>query len=331
MTRKDINDLVKPYAHPNNIHAVWQIINTLIPYGLILYMTYWMITKDIPYFFVLPLLIVAALFLVRIFILFHDCTHSSFMTSKTAMTILGHLFGILTFTTFHQWQREHKEHHRTVGNIDKRGTGDVWTMTVLEYKNASRLKRLGYRLYRHPFFLFVIGPFYVFVIGQRLPLQIKNKKDLISLIITNIGIVSIFLLVTFTIGIRYYLLIQVPIIFIASSLGVWLFFVQHQYEEVYWEESKEWDVTEAALKGSSIYRLPLLLDWFTGNIGYHNIHHLNARIPNYKLRKLFHKAPSFHTSKQIRLLESIRLAKLYLYDEKNKILISRKHYKKQYA
>ena len=238
------------------------------------------------------------------------------------MAIFGHIFGILVFTPYYIWKREHLTHHRTVGNLEQRGVGDVWTMTVEEYQKSPWIKRLGYRLYRNPIVLFVIGPLYLFTIHQRLPIGLKTKEDWFSLIITNLGVVGIFLAVTFTIGMRYYFLIQVPIIAIAASAGVWLFYVQHQFEDVYWEDKQHWDITRAALQGSSVYKLPRLLDWFSGNIAYHNVHHLNARIPNYNLRKLFFSTKAFRSSREISVKESLSLAKLYLYDERLKRLIS---------
>ena len=328
MKRAEIDNIDRKFAKPSNKRAYWQVINTLVPYLALIYIMYLMINFNVNYFFVILVSILPSLFLVRIFILFHDCTHSSFIKSKKAMNVFGHIFGILVFTPFHKWQREHKTHHRTVGNIDKRGIGDVWTMTVDEYRSSSRLKRFGYRLYRNPLVLFIIGPFYMFVINQRLPLNMKDKKEWVSLIITNLGILLILLTVSFTVGFRYYLLIQFPIIFVASSLGVWLFFVQHQYDEVYWESNQHWDITKAALEGSSVYRLPLVLDWFSGNIGYHNIHHLNARIPNYRLRKLYKSSDEFKDSKSVNLWQSFRLGGLFLYDQKNNRLITRRRYKK---
>ena len=247
------------------------------------------------------------------------------------MTILGHIFGILTFTSFHRCQREHNKHHSTLGYIDKRGIGDVWTMTVSEYKEAKWYKKLGYRLYRNPFILFVIGPIYVFVVSERLPFQNKTLKDWLSNSITNIGVLSILILVWITVGIKYYFMIQIPIIFFASSAGVWLFFVQHQYEDVYWEDNAHWDVTEAALKGSSVYRLPRLLDWFTGYIGYHNVHHLNAKVPNYRLKKLYHSSRLLQSNKEITLWQSLKLMNLFLYDVEQKKLITRRRYKKAYT
>jgi omega-6 fatty acid desaturase (delta-12 desaturase) len=271
---------------------------------------------------------VAGLFLVRVFIFFHDCTHRSFLQSKRAMSILGHLFGVLVFTPYYKWQRTHKEHHKTVGNLDLRGEGDVWTMTVEEYQNASTWKKIGYKLYRNPFILFLIGPMYLFVIHERLPFGLKTKKDWFSYIFTNLAITTIIYMVTVTIGFQYYLMIQLPIIFFASTLGVWMFFVQHQYEDVYWENKENWDVIDAALKGSSVYKLPLVLDWFTGSIGYHNLHHVNARIPNYQLKKAFKSHKLFMKSRTISIWTSLKLSLLTLYDQKAKRLITFRQYKK---
>ncbi len=329
MNNKEIRTLVSNYAKPSNKKAIWQMINTIIPYGILIYVMYLMIYHEIPYIFTFLFSIIPGLLLVRIFIFFHDCTHKSFLSNNKAMVILGNIFGILTFTNFYRWQREHVKHHSTVGNIDKRGVGDVWTMTVDEYNKSSRLKKFGYRLYRNPIVLFIIGPMYIFVINERLPLQNKTKRDWIGNSISNIGVLAIFLTVTFTIGIKYYLLIQLPVIFFASSLGVWLFFVQHQYEDVYWETNENWDVIDAALKGSSVYKLPRVLDWFTGYIGYHNVHHLNARVPNYNLKKLYTRNKIVQSKKEIKLFKSLKLMRLFLYDVKNKELITYRKYKKR--
>lgn len=331
MDKKYINNLIRPFIKPSNKRAIFQITNTIIPYLLTLVGMYYMIQYGIHYFFVLLFSIIPALFLVRIFILFHDCTHGSFVKSKRATTVLGTLFGILVFTPFKKWKEEHRQHHRTVGNIDKRGVGDVWTMTVNEYKNTSKAKRFGYIVYRNPLVLFIIGPIYVFVISQRFPTKAMTKEFWIDLIITNLGVLLIILTVSFTIGFKYYLMIQLPIISIAGSLGVWLFYIQHQYDEVYWEDSEHWSVVDAALKGSSVYKLPAVLNWFTGSIGYHNIHHLNSRIPNYRLKKLFKSYKEMRVSKQIKLFQSFRLASLILYDEKSRRLISYRRYRKQYT
>ena len=331
MNRKEINDIVRPFAKSSNGKAIWQMLNTVVPYIGMIGLLYYLLNMGVSFWILLPFMLIPALFLVRIFIFFHDCTHSSFLTNKTAMAIVGHVFGILVFTPYHVWKREHLTHHRTVGNLEQRGVGDVWTMTVSEYQASKWYKKLGYRLYRNPFVLFVIGPTYLFTIHQRLPIGLKTKEDWFSWAVTNLGVIAIFLAVSFTVGMQYYWMIQLPIIAFAATAGVWLFFVQHQFEEVYWEDKQHWDITKAALEGSSVYRLPRLLDWFSGNIAYHNVHHLNARIPNYNLRKLFFSNKAFRYSREIKVIESLSLAKLYLYDEQLKRLITRRTYKKQYS
>ncbi len=328
MKNKPINTIIKVFSKPSSSRSSLQIINTLVPYTLIITAMYFMISYNIPYVFTIILSFIASLFLVRIFILFHDCTHNSFLTSRKAMIFWGHVFGILTFTSFYRWKREHMTHHSTVGNIDKRGIGDVWTLTVNEYNNLSKGKKIGYRLYRNPLILFLIGPIYVFLINQRFPTKNPNIKEWISLIITNLSILAIILTVSFTIGFKYYLLIQLPIILFGSTMGVWLFYVQHQYEDVYWENTENWSIQDAALQGSSVYKLPILLEWFTGHIGYHNIHHLNSKIPNYNLKKAFNSSSEFKKSRIITLFKSFKLSMLFLYDEKRSALISYRSYKK---
>lgn len=328
MDKQSIQKLIIPFIKPSSSRASWQIINTMIPYFGFIYLMYYLISHGVHYLIVLPIAIIPGLLLVRIFIFFHDCTHSSFLKSKTMMNIWGHIFGVLVFTPYNKWKHEHITHHRTVGNMDKRGVGDVWTMTVEEYQQSKFIKKLGYKLYRNPLILFVVGPFYMFVIRQRLPFGAKNKGDWFSILFTNIMIASIIVLVSLTIGFKYYLLIQFPIIFIASSLGVWMFYIQHQYDEVYWEHSENWNILDAAMLGSSIYKLPFILEWATGYIGYHNLHHVNARIPNYRLKKAFHSHKYFQTGKMITLWTSLRLSLLMLYEEKSKRLISFREYRK---
>ena len=252
--KTNINSMTKNYSKPSSSKSSLQIINTLVPYLFILTGMYFLIKFNVPYVFTLILAIIASLFLVRIFILFHDCTHNSFLVSRKAMSFWGHVFGILTFTSFYKWKREHMTHHSTVGNIEKRGVGDVWTMTVNEYKKSSFSKKIGYRIYRNPIVLFLIGPIYIFLINQRFPTKNTSKKEWISLIVTNLSITAIIVLVSLTIGFKYYLLIQLPIIFFASSMGVWLFYVQHQYDDVYWETTENWKIQDAALHGSSVYQ-----------------------------------------------------------------------------
>jgi omega-6 fatty acid desaturase (delta-12 desaturase) len=328
MEKNRLNKIIRPFAKSIRGLAIWQIVNTVLPYFGLIYLMYYMLSRGVHFLLVLPLSIVPAFLLVRIFIFFHDCTHSSFLKSRKWMSFWGHFFGVLTFTPYNKWKREHITHHRTVGNIDKRGVGDVWTMTVQEFEQSSWLKRLGYKLYRNPLIMFVIGPFYLFVIHERLPLGLRDKKEWFSVMFTNIMIAGIITVVSLTIGFKYYLMIQVPIIFFASIFGVWMFFVQHQYEDVYWEHTENWDIITASMKGSSVYRLPWILDWATGYIGYHNLHHINARIPNYRLKRAFHSDKFFQTGVVIRFWESFKLMTLKLYEEKSKRLIGYKEYRK---
>jgi omega-6 fatty acid desaturase (delta-12 desaturase) len=308
---------LKPFAKPRLSKSLVQILNTLLPYFALLTLMGLGIYYHIPYVFVLLLAIPTGAFMVRVFILFHDCTHLSFFKSKRANQIVGHLFSILTFTPYTIWQSEHNKHHGAVGNLDERGIGDVWTMTVEEYLKSSNWKRFGYRLYRHPLFLFFIAPFFLFAVLNRLPSQkYKSKEHQMSHMITNSGIIAVALLVSITLGMKYYLLIQIPVLFFASVMGVWLFFVQHQFEEVYWERHEEWDFVKAAIEGSSFYKLPLVLEWITGYIGYHHIHHLNPRIPNYNLKACYKEIHEFKNGRTITLGHSFRLALLNLYDEK---------------
>ena len=324
----NIRSKVKPYAQANAVKASIQILNTVIPYLILMTLMMFMIEIKIPYYFVFLLTIPSGFFLVRIFILFHDCTHLSFLKSKKSNFIMGHLLGVLVFTPYSIWQSDHNVHHGSVGNLDKRGTGDVWTMTVKEYVESSRIKKLIYRLYRNPVFLFFIAPFFLFAVLNRLPSRKFNtKKHQISRIATNLMILSIFALIFYTFGIKHYLLTQIPVLYIASVSGVWLFFIQHQFEDVYWQHHDDWDFVEAAIKGSSYYKLPWLLDWMTGHIGYHHIHHLNSRIPNYNLKKCYKAIKGVEKEKTITLIRSFRLSLLKLYDEKKGRLITFKEAK----
>ncbi|MBN2793768.1 MAG: fatty acid desaturase [Clostridia bacterium] len=321
---------LKPYGKANLLKAWIQIINTLVPYmGLLVTMGIG-IYFNVPYPIIFILAVPTGAFMVRAFIIFHDCTHLSFFKSKKSNQILGHILGIVTFTPYTIWQSQHNKHHGTVGNLDERGIGDVWTMTVNEYLGSGKMKRFWYRVYRNPIFLFFIAPFFLFAVVNRfLSTRTNSKSHFRSNLITNLGLLSMLLLVSFTIGIKYYLLIQLPVLFFASLMGVWLFFVQHQYDEVYWERHEEWDFVRAAIEGSSFYKLPFVLDWITGHIGYHNIHHLNPRIPNYYLKACYRDVHEFKTGKTITLLKSFRLAMLTLYDEKSKQLISIKEFRKR--
>ncbi|XXJ20320.1 fatty acid desaturase [Desulfovibrio caledoniensis] len=318
----ELRSLLKPYAKPDNGRAVWQIVDTYLPYfgiwGLLIYL----LKSGASFFVIVPLLILAALVLVRIFIIFHDCTHGSFFASRRANTILGYFSGFLTFTPFTYWQHNHMVHHGTYANLDKRGVGDLWTLTVNEYLALSPAKRLAYRLYRNPLIFLGIGPGYSFLITQRFLYNWEGRQERFSATVTNVAIVMIVALASLTIGFKTYLIIQVPIMLIAGAAGVWLFYVQHQFEGVYWAHQDEWDPARAAMDGSSYYKLPKVLQWFTGNIGLHHVHHVLPRIPNYRLQECYDAIPDMQKVQALTFLKSLRSLKLNLWDEEQRKLVS---------
>jgi omega-6 fatty acid desaturase (delta-12 desaturase) len=232
---------------------------------------------------------------------------------------------VLTFTPYFHWRWEHSIHHATSGDLDRRGTGDVWTMTVQEYLESSRWKRFAYRLARNPLVLFVLAPLYLFVIRQRFPSSTASKRERHSVYWINLGIFTVAAGLTYIFGFKAYALIQLIIIGIAGSAGVWLFYVQHQFEGVYWERREHWDYTTAALQGSSFYKLPKILQWFSGNIGFHHLHHLSSRIPNYNLEKCHNAHPIFQSVKPVTLLGSLKSFSFRLWDEQQRKLVSFSH------
>lgn len=248
---------------------------------------------------ILALAVVAAGLLVRIFIFFHDCCHNSFFASPRANTILGYFTGILTFTPFEDWRWTHGVHHSTAGNLDRRGKGDVWTLTVEEYRAAHCWQRLAYRFFRNP--LFLLGPVSVVLVLliNRLPSKGAKRQHISSVVFTNLAILAIITMASLTIGFRDYILIQLPIMLVAWAAGMWLFYIQHQFEGVYWARQTNIDKMRVAMEGSSYYRLPRILQWFTGNIGLHHIHHLRPRIPNYNLQQCYDNTPPLREVKPL--------------------------------
>ena len=253
----------------------------------------------------------------RNFIIFHDCGHGSFFKSPKANHFWGFLTGVIIFTPYHYWWNKHAQHHATSGDLDSRGIGDIWTMTVKEYLAASRWIRVKYRFARNPLCLFVIGPPILFIVLQRFATKDSGGRALQSVNLTNLGILGMIIWMSFLIGFKAYLLIQLPLIMIASSAGVWLFYVQHQFEGVYWERHTQWDYITEALKGSSFYKLPKVLQWFTGNIGFHHIHHLSPRIPNYNLESCHNEVHLFKDIKPVTLWASLKSITFALWDEEN--------------
>lgn len=312
--------IVAEYQKPNLWRASWQIINTIGGYAALWYVMY--LSLSVSWWLTVPLAILAGGLLIRIFIIFHDCGHGSFFKSKGANTFWGFISGVLTFTPYYHWRWEHSIHHATAGKLDKRGVGDVWTMTVEEYLKASRSKKFAYRLARNPFILFLIAPLFLFVIRQRFPSAEANPRDRRSVWIMNVAIICLALGLITIFGFLPWLIIQLTTIGVASTAGVWLFYVQHQFEDAYWEHADDWDYTAAAMQGSSFYKLPKILQWFSGNIGFHHIHHLSSRIPNYNLERCHRSDPMFREVKPLTLIGSLKSMTFRLWDEQSKKLIS---------
>lgn len=320
--------IVARYQKPSTGRAVWQIINTLVPYAGLWCLMYY--TRSISWWLTVPLAVLAGAVLVRAFIIFHDCGHGSFFKSGTANHILGAVTGFLTFTPFYHWRWEHAIHHSSSGDLDRRGTGDVWTLTVQEYLESSRWRRFAYRLARNPVVLFVIAPLFLFLIQQRVPSLKAPARERYSVYWTNLAIGSVAAGMIALFGLKAYLIIQLIVLVTAGAAGVWLFYVQHQFEGVYWERTEEWDYAEAALKGSSFYKLPRILQWFSGNIGFHHIHHLSPRIPNYHLEKCHRAEPLFQTVKPVTFFSSFKSLTFRLWDERGRKLVSFRGLRKRF-
>ena len=312
--------IVAQYQEPNRWRAIWQIASSVGSYVIVWSLMY--LSLSVSWWLTIPLAVLAGGLLIRVFIIFHDCGHGSFFKSQAANRVWGFITGMLTFTPFYHWTREHAVHHATSGNLDHRGVGDIWTLTVNEYLNASRWKKLRYRLVRNPFILFVVGPLYLFLIRQRIPWPGLKPRERQSVWVMNVAVLGWAAGMSAIYGLIPWAIIQTTILGVAGSMGVWLFYVQHQFEDAYWERREDWDYTTAALQGSSFYKLPKVLQWFSGNIGFHHIHHLSPRIPNYNLEACHHSAPLFFEVKPITLLESLKSINYRLWDEKAGKLIS---------
>jgi len=279
------------------------------------------LSLGISYWLTGALALLQAGFLVRVFIIFHDCGHGSFFRSRKANDVLGSITGVLSFTPYRHWRWEHALHHASAGDLDRRGTGDVWTLTVQEYLEASRWKRLAYRLARNPLILFVLAPAFLFLVKQRFPSRKAGRSERNSVYWTNLAVLALATGLGWIFGFSTYLLLQLGILAAAGTAGVWLFYVQHQFEGVYWERRQDWDYCTAALKGSSFYKLPKVLQWFSGNIGFHHIHHLSPRIPNYNLEKCHRAEPLFQTVEPITFFASFKALTFRLWDEQRRKLV----------
>lgn len=327
-TKENWKKIIRPYITPDHAKSWQQVLTAVPPYILCWVLSYQLF--KISYFAALPMMLLAALFTVRSFIIMHDCGHGSFFKSKKLRTFIGYITGFVCFTPYHQWTLSHAIHHKHSGNLDKRGVGDVWTATVDEYQNMSALGKFGYRFYRHPFVTFFIGPFYIFMISYRFFAKEDGAKERRSVIITNLYIAAYILTMGTWLGWGTFLLIQFTILQMAQIMGVWLFYVQHQYEGVYWKRQGDWDYFDSAMNGCSYFKMPKILQWFSGNIGFHHIHHLSHSIPNYNLEKAMQENEIFQNPPTVNVLTSLKSAFLNIYDERTEELISFREMKKRY-
>lgn len=318
--------LLAPFRTADNTRAMVEILVTVIPLVAV-WLLLWRLLQESGLLSTLAfvlLLLPASGLMVRLFILQHDCGHGAMFRSQNVNNWVGRFLGVFTFTPYDYWRRLHANHHAASGDLDRRGIGDIDTLTVAEYKARNKAGKLIYRLYRSPIIMFGLGPSYLFLLRHRLPIGAMNKglSGWVSTLATNAGIIMMSLLLIKFAGLDAFLLIQIPMVVLAASIGVWLFYVQHQYEETYWDTRPDWSHENGALQGSSYYELPRPIMWITGNIGIHHVHHLSSRIPFYNLPKVMKAHPELKDVGRLTFLESLRCVNLALWDESAKRLIS---------
>ena len=314
--------ILNRYREQSRIRTIAELAMTA---GLLI--VFWAVmlaSLKVGYWLTLLLAVPTAGFLVRIFILQHDCGHGASFRRRATNDWVGRILGVFTLTPYDVWRRDHAIHHASSGNLGRRGIGDVKTLTVREYLERSRFGKLTYRLYRHPAVMFGMGPAYLFILENRLPVTQMRMgwAPWVSTMATNAGIAALVVTMMWLVGVGPFLMVHLPVVLLAASIGVWLFYIQHQFEETYWDRDPDWSVHEAALHGSSYYDLPKILRWFTGNIGVHHVHHLCSRIPFYRLYKVIDDYPELAGASRLTLLESLRCLRLTLWDEDNRRLIS---------
>jgi omega-6 fatty acid desaturase (delta-12 desaturase) len=314
--------IVKPYQTPDTWKSAFQVLNSYVPFLLTWYVMYRFL--DISYLVTLGLALLAAGFMMRIFIIQHDCGHGSFFKSRKANDILGAISGVITLTPYHRWRTHHARHHASSGDLDFRGIGDVDTITVEEYLSRDWWGRFKYRFFRHPLFLFLIAPSIIFLILHRFPYKTSKgeKRARNSVYWTNAALLGVTILLGSWIGYRQFFMVQLPISIFGAAIGVYLFYVQHQFEETYWRYHPDWDFESAALEGSSYLKLPKVLQWFSGNIGYHHVHHLSPLIPNYRLEQAHEENEIFQQVHTLTLGSSFSSIFLSLWDEKKQKLVA---------
>ncbi|MDT8367967.1 MAG: fatty acid desaturase [Longimicrobiales bacterium] len=316
------NRILEPYRGPDTRRSVRQLVGTAAAFVALWYVAYR--SLEVGYWLTLLLAFPTAGFLMRLFLIQHDCGHGSFFRSRRARDWVGRGIGVLLLTPYDYWKRTHAHHHAHSGNLDFRGFGDVDTFTVAEYLSWPRRRRLAYRLYRHPLVLFVLGPIWQFLIKHRYPVDIPRdwKVAWRSVWWTNAALIVVTLALVSTIGVRAFLLVHTPVFLIATAAGVWMFYVQHQFENTYWDHHEEWDYYDASLHGASYLVLPAPLNWLTASIGVHHVHHMSPRIPNYRLKEAHDENPEFHVATEVRIRDSFDLVRRALWDEEERRLVT---------
>jgi len=306
----DIGKAVAEFAKPDLSTSFWQLANSILPYLAILFLMYKSLATS--YWITIFMAFPAAGFLIRIFIIFHDCGHNSFFRLRAANYWTGSFLGFLLYVPFAHWKFDHAQHHASVCNLDYRGAGDIWTLSVNDFMKASGWRRFLYRFARSPFFFLIFPPLFL---KNRFVPKGANLQQRYSIYLINLWLVVVAILAHFSIGITNFILIQLPVLMIASAVGIWLFYVQHQFRGALWQRSSDWDQVKAALRGTSYYKLPRLLQWFSGNIGFHNVHHLSPRVPNYNLEKCHKSNPILQGVPILTFSASLQTLRNHLWDE----------------
>jgi acyl-lipid omega-6 desaturase (Delta-12 desaturase) len=320
------------YRTADDRRALFELLVSALPFAGLWSLMAFAIEHDLFWLYALLVLPTAG-FLIRLFLIQHDCGHGSFFSRKTTNDWVGRVLGVFTITPYDHWRRGHALHHATAGNLTRRGVGDVDTLTITEYEARSPLGRLRYWAYRHPIVLFCIGPAYLFVFQNRWPAGASSAgwEPWLSTMITNLAILVLATGVVAVVGLQTFLWVEIPTLMLAATAGVWLFYVQHQFENTFWAESAEWDVHDAALRGSSHYDLPQVLRWFSANIGIHHVHHLSSRIPCYRLPSVLKDFPALRNVGRLTLWQSLECVPLTLWDDERDRLVSFKELRRRRA
>ncbi len=314
------NDVLSAYAQPRLGRSLADIGTSLVPYIALSVLMYKLLAVSVVWSLILA--VPAAGFLVRTFIVFHDCAHGSLFPSKRANQYVGRLLGLMVLAPFMRWRHDHAVHHATSGDLERRGVGDIPTLTISEYQARSSRGRLAYRLFRNPLVMFGLGPVFAMIVGPRIATRAQRPRMRHSVLATDAVLLAVVGALCLWIGVGNFLVVWAPAAMIAGSTGIWLFYVQHQFEDAYWQSPTEWSYADAALRGSSYLRLPKILQFFTGNIGLHHVHHLNARVPNYNLQRAHDENPVFHDVPQLTLRRAMGTVRLKLWDEDQGKLVS---------